>query len=137
MAATLDPNADGNAARAPGRPLTVAGENLMRLAIPPGTPDEARATIQRLVELTSILARRSAQLQEALDSRVAIEQAKGVVAERYSVSLDDAFKILRAAARSNRIRLHDVATRVVPAAETPPEIRGAVLKTATRGGTRR
>jgi ANTAR domain-containing protein len=137
MSATLGPHADGNPVRAPRRPLTTTGENLVRLAIPPGTPDEARATIERLVELTGILARRSSQLQEALDSRVAIEQAKGVVAERYSVSLDDAFRILRSAARSNRIRLHDLAARVLPAAETPAEVRGAVHRATTRGGTRR
>jgi hypothetical protein len=37
---------------------------------------EAEIAVQRLVELTGILARRCAQLQHALDSRVAIEQAK-------------------------------------------------------------
>jgi ANTAR domain-containing protein len=133
MSATIGPHADGDSTRAAGRPLTPIGENLVRLAVPPGTPEEARATIQRLVELTSILARRSAQLQGALDSRVAIEQAKGIVAERYSVSLDHAFQILRSAARSNRMRLHDVAARVTPAAETPPEVCAAVLKSITRG----
>jgi AmiR/NasT family two-component response regulator len=94
----------------------------MRIAVPPGTPDEAHAAIQRLVELTSILARRSAQLQEALDSRIAIEQAKGILAERYGVELDKAFQILRRGARSNRLRLHDLAQRVVESPHTPREL---------------
>jgi GAF domain-containing protein len=55
----------------------------------------------------------AAQLQHALDSRVLIEQAKGVIAERKNISIDRAFTLLRAHARQNRIRLHDVAQRIV------------------------
>ena len=75
------------------------------------------------MELTAILARRASQLQQALDSRVAIEQAKGILAERYTIDIDDAFRILRRSARSNRMRLHELATRVVGSPVTPPEIR--------------
>lgn len=53
------------------------------------------------------------QLQRALNSRVIIEQAKGVLAERTQVSLDTAFNMLRSYARNNNQRLHDVATAVV------------------------
>jgi GAF domain-containing protein len=53
------------------------------------------------------------QLQRALNSRVIIEQAKGVLAERAQVNLDDAFNMLRSYARNNNRRLHDVATAVV------------------------
>lgn len=53
------------------------------------------------------------QLQRALSSRVIIEQAKGVLAERAQVNLDDAFNMLRSYARNNNRRLHDVATAVV------------------------
>ena len=135
MSAAFDPHTDGGGSTASA--ATVAGANLKRLAVPPGTPVEARETIERLIELTSVLAKRAAQLQQALDSRVAIEQAKGIVAERYSVPLDDAFRLLRSAARSNRLSLHDLAARVIPAMETPPEVRAAVLKANTRGvGTR-
>jgi hypothetical protein len=49
---------------------------LINVAVRPGTPVEAEIAVQRVVELTGILARRFAQLQHALDSRVAIEQAK-------------------------------------------------------------
>ena len=98
------------------------GESLLRIGVPPGTPPEAETAINRLIELTSILARRAAQLQEALDSRIVIEQAKGVLAERYGTDVETAFRILRRAARSNRIRLRDLAERVVESPETPPEV---------------
>ena len=55
----------------------------------------------------------AAQLQHALDSRVVIEQAKGIVAGRHGMDPDAAFEVLRAYARSNRKKLHDVATNVV------------------------
>jgi ANTAR domain len=98
------------------------GESLLRIAVPPGTPQEARVAIERLIELTSVLARRSAQLQEALDSRVVIEQAKGVLCERYAIDADQAFQLLRRGARSNRMRIHDLAARIIATRETPPEL---------------
>ncbi|QHC68876.1 GAF domain-containing protein (plasmid) [Rathayibacter sp. VKM Ac-2759] len=55
----------------------------------------------------------AAQLRHALDSRVLIEQAKGVIAERNSISIDRAFALIRAHARANSARLHDVAHRIV------------------------
>jgi uncharacterized protein YigA (DUF484 family) len=54
-----------------------------------------------------------AQLQGALNSRVLIEQAKGVLAERAQVSVDTAFAIMRAYARSHNRRLSDAARGVV------------------------
>ena len=98
-----------------------------------GTVEDASVAVERLLAVTHATYERRAQLEHALQSRVAIEQAKGIVAERYSVSLDDAFRILRSTARSNRMRLHDVAARVTPATETPPEVCAAVLKSTTRG----
>lgn len=53
------------------------------------------------------------QLQHALDSRVLIEQAKGVVAYQRDVDMDAAFGILRDYARSNHENLRDVAQKVV------------------------
>jgi ANTAR domain/GAF domain len=52
------------------------------------------------------------QLNEALNSRIVIEQAKGVIAERAGVDMDDAFSMLRNHARSNNLRLADVARAV-------------------------
>jgi AmiR/NasT family two-component response regulator len=91
------------------------------VGLPSGTPDEARAAIERLIELTARFACRSAQLQEALDSRVVIEQAKGVFAERYSITTQEAFDLLRRASRSNRIQLHELAAKVVSSPQTPRE----------------
>ena len=53
------------------------------------------------------------QLAQALQSRIVIEQAKGVVSHLHSISTDDAFAVLRSFARSNRLLLSDVAQRVV------------------------
>jgi GAF domain-containing protein len=53
------------------------------------------------------------QLQHALDSRVLIEQAKGVVAYSKNVDMDVAFHTLRAYSRSNNLNLRDVAASVV------------------------
>jgi hypothetical protein len=112
---------NGRSARVDGHAFTGPAENLLQIAVPPGTPVEAERAIERLLELTSVLARRASQLQEALDTRIVIEQAKGVLAERYGIGVDDAFRILRRAARSNRVRIHDLAARVVASRETPSE----------------
>jgi AmiR/NasT family two-component response regulator len=77
---------------------------------------------ERLTELVVALADENANLQRALDTRVVIEQAKGVLAERFDVGVVEAFRLLRMAARSNRTRLHDLAMRVVESRQTPPEI---------------
>jgi hypothetical protein len=53
------------------------------------------------------------QLQTALTSRVVIEQAKGVLAERGRIGLDEAFVRLRAHARSTQQRMTDLARGVV------------------------
>jgi GAF domain-containing protein len=49
------------------------------------------------------------QLESALESRVAIEQAKGFVAYHLDIGLDEAFVLLRHRARSSRRLLNDVA----------------------------
>src|SRR5689334_13103772 len=77
---------------------------------------------ERLAELVVALADENANLQRALDTRVVIEQAKGVLSERFDVDVHEAFRLLRMSARSNRIRLHELAGRVVESRQTPPEI---------------
>jgi GAF domain-containing protein len=53
------------------------------------------------------------QLQGALNSRVLIEQAKGVLAERGQVSVDAAFVSMRRYARAHNNQLSDVARDVI------------------------
>jgi AmiR/NasT family two-component response regulator len=53
------------------------------------------------------------QLNRALVSRVVIEQAQGMVAERAGLTLEDAFVRMRCDARSNRLRLTDVARQAI------------------------
>ena len=54
-----------------------------------------------------------AQLQHALNSRIVIEQAKGMIAAHSGVGMDAAFTRLRLHARSNNLRLTDVATTLI------------------------
>jgi len=53
------------------------------------------------------------QLETALESRVAIEQAKGILAHHFDVGLDEAFVLLRHRARSQRRLLKDVAEEAI------------------------
>ncbi|HWD81274.1 MAG TPA: GAF and ANTAR domain-containing protein [Kribbella sp.] len=60
------------------------------------------------------------QLQNALNSRILIEQAKGFVSHSLSIGVDEAFAILRSYARSTNRRLTEVATDVVQGKLTLP-----------------
>ena len=53
------------------------------------------------------------QLQHALDSRVIIEQAKGMLASHHAINLEAAFERLRAYCRSHNRKLTEVAAEVV------------------------
>jgi hypothetical protein len=58
------------------------------------------------------------QLQTALNSRVVIEQAKGKLAERLGVDMEQAFNLLRGTARTSNRRLSDLAQAFVDGTET-------------------
>ena len=70
------------------------------------------ATLARSEQLTR-------NLQHALDSRVVIEQAKGILAERHNEPTAQAFERLRTAARDSRRPIHDVAGDVVDGRPLP------------------
>jgi GAF domain-containing protein len=53
------------------------------------------------------------QLNRALNSRVIIEQAKGVLAERAGLTMETAFEAMRRYARTNNLRLVEIAQRVI------------------------
>jgi hypothetical protein len=86
--------------------------------------DMATITILReraFVETTDL----AAQLQTALSSRVILEQAKGVLAERGGLSVDDAFRKLRKYARDRNLRLDDVSRAIIDHTIDPSAILGA------------
>ena len=85
-------------------------------------PSGQRDVVVRLVELVRELRERNEQLQTALDSRIVIEQAKGMLAERLEMSPDEAFVVLRRAARHHRMNIHLLAGAVLASRETPLEI---------------
>jgi GAF domain-containing protein len=55
----------------------------------------------------------NAQLHHALDSRIVIEQAKGMIAEREGVDMERAFSVLRNHARNHNLLLVEVAATVI------------------------
>jgi len=90
----------------------------------PGELDEAATQAgQMLTDLATIAilqaratqdaTRRAAQLQHALESRVVVEQAKGVLAERLGVDPDAAFMRLRRYGRVRGLLLTDLSRQVV------------------------
>ena len=58
------------------------------------------------------------QLQTALNSRIIIEQAKGVIAERGHLDMAQSFALLRSTARTHNRRLSDLARAIVDRSET-------------------
>ena len=61
----------------------------------------------------------TAQLEGALQSRIVIEQAKGILAEHHRMGVDEAFELLRRYARSRNALLSDTARAVVGGALEP------------------
>ena len=77
-----------------------------------GQIEELRRRLEAAEEL-------NAQLEHALQSRIVIEQAKGILGERLGVGVEEAFEILRYAARTARMKLHVLAEKVVREERTP------------------
>lgn len=79
----------------------------------------------------------SIQLQGALNSRVAVEQAKGIVAERLKVDMDTAFGMIRSHARNHNALLSAVADALVrgslSAAELDSPSKGRAAGSGLRG----
>jgi GAF domain-containing protein len=55
----------------------------------------------------------TSQLEAALESRIAIEQAKGIVAERNRVTVDEAFALLRNYSRAHNVLLSQTAREII------------------------
>lgn len=104
------------------RNQTIGGLNLFDShAMQVNAADQRLAQALADVATIGILQQRSAQrsalvaeqLQHALHSRIIIEQAKGVLAERNGVGMDAAFDALRRHARNHNLKLTDVALAAV------------------------
>lgn len=110
------------------RDQTIGGLTLF-MDVPQAVPPPNRRLAQALADVATIgiLQQRSLhrshvlseQLQTALTSRIAIEQAKGILAERNNLTMDAAFEALRRHARDNNLKLTEVATAVVTAGLNP------------------
>jgi transcriptional regulator with GAF, ATPase, and Fis domain len=104
------------------RDETIGALNLFRLR--PGRLTEADLSIgqamadvatvgliqERAIAASELLA---THLQTALTSRVQLEQAKGVLAQRAGLRMDEAFQVMRAYSRSHNRRLSDVAAQII------------------------
>lgn len=114
------------------RATTLGALNLFRAERTKMTADELGAA-QALADVATIAilqhqAARDAnmvndQLQHALTSRIVIEQAKGVLAERANTSVDDAFTMLRHYTRATNRQLGETAQAVVNGMITLQELR--------------
>ena len=82
------------------------------ISVTQGIADTAAAVLRQIdmLEHASALV---TQLQQALDHRVVIEQAKGVLSERWSVDVAHAFQRMRKIARRDRRAIGDVAREIV------------------------
>ena len=101
----------------------VLGALNLFLTEPGGIDGEAEAVVQAMADVATIglLQQRELdrahtvadQLQQALQTRIGVEQAKGIISERRGIAMDAAFSLLRTYARDHNRKLQDVAREVV------------------------
>jgi len=113
------------------RGSVIGALNLFRTGAGP-LPDAEVELAQALADVASIAIlqdqaaraaqRRDTQLQHALDSRVVIEQAKGMVVASVQLDMDSAFKLIRKYARNNNFQLTQVAARIVSGELAPADL---------------
>ena len=70
-----------------------------------------------------------AQLQNAALSRTIIGQAEGILMERFQITADQAFAVLRRVSQENNVKLYQVASELVVTREIP----AAAVRTPPRG----
>ena len=113
------------------RAETLGALNLLFRGAPPLSGAELRiaqaladvATIgvlqQRAVHRGAVVAE---QLQRALNSRVVIEQAKGMLAQHLGQDMEAAFTVLRAYSRNHNVRLTDLASALAGNEVSPDDV---------------
>jgi GAF domain-containing protein len=104
------------------RDSTIGALNILHYA-PGGLSDVDLTTAQALADVATIglIQQRTVHesqeiaghLRRALDGQVAVEQAKGMVAERSGQTVGDSFELMRTFARNHNRRLVDVAAAVL------------------------
>ena len=110
------------------RRRTIGALNVLSVDAVRRDPDELRV-VQGLADLAAIaiIQERSGdraqtvvdRLQSALSSRIVIEQAKGALSRSQSISLSDAFDVMRTTARSIGVKVDDIARAVIAELEVP------------------
>lgn len=113
------------------RQTVIGALNLFGNAVGPMAPADVRV-VQALADVATIglLQERAIrhgellteQLQGALNNRVVIEQAKGVLAQLHALGIDDAFELLRSYARSHQRGLSEVARIVIEDPAALPDL---------------
>jgi len=82
-------------------------------------PDEAVEAVDELLRRVADLRRENERLRGALRTSALVEQAKGVLAERYALVPDQALDAMRRSAHSSSRRLDEVAAEIVGSGRTP------------------
>jgi hypothetical protein len=112
---------DGASADGDGSTSALADAEMARLTIYADLQERKVGELQATVS----------QLQAALDSRVVIDRALGILAERFDLPIPDAFEVLRAAARDSRREVRALAEEITTVrVETPPEVVSALERRA-------
>ena len=88
------------------------------------------AEMERLTVYADAQEIKVGQLQSALDSRVVIEQAIGMLAERFNIPFKDVLELLEAGARNTRQQMSAIAEALRESRQTPPEIRDLLPRDA-------
>ncbi|UIJ35759.1 GAF and ANTAR domain-containing protein [Allobranchiibius sp. GilTou73] len=125
------------------RDQTIGGLNLF-LTRPGHLSDRDLALAQGLADIATIglLQERAIQehqllaeqLQGALNSRIVIEQAKGMLAAQHDVPISDAFTAMRSYARRSGQPLAQIARQVIDGTLKPAQLRSSAPSTGTRPG---
>jgi GAF domain-containing protein len=111
---------------------TILGAMNLFLTDPGGITGDVLAVVQAMADVATIgllqqreLHRAHAvegQLQHALNSRIGIEQAKGILSEQAGIPMDAAFELLRSHSRDRNHKLGDVARAVVEGVLTSSDL---------------
>jgi GAF domain-containing protein len=123
------------------REQIVGALNLFRTS-PDAIPEEAVELAQSFANVATISVLQfralrhsemvTEQLQNALNSRVIIEQAKGILAERLQIGVADAVSLMRNYARNNNQLLSEVADQVIARSPEVAELT-RITKPRSRG----